>query len=52
VELTVRLAPKPLMWMGAKTVELDSSHVPMMSKPQAVIEVILDAANAVSSRKG
>ncbi len=38
--------------MGAKTVELDSSHVPMLSKPQAVLEVILDAAKAVSSRKG
>lgn len=38
--------------MGAKTVELDSSHVPMLSKPQAVLEVILDAAKTVSSRRG
>lgn len=37
--------------MDAKTVELDSSHVPMLSKPQAVIDVILEAANAVSSRR-
>jgi pimeloyl-ACP methyl ester carboxylesterase len=38
--------------MDAKTVELDSSHVPMLSKPQAVLDVIFDAANAVVSRKG
>ena len=37
--------------MGAKTVELDSSHVPMLSKPEAVLEVIFDAARAVSSRR-
>lgn len=35
--------------MGAKTIELDSSHVPMLSKPHAVLEVIRSAARAVSS---
>jgi pimeloyl-ACP methyl ester carboxylesterase len=37
--------------MGAKTVELDSSHVPMLSQPQAVLEVIRGAINAVSSAR-
>lgn len=32
--------------MDAKTLELESSHVPMLSKPEAVVEVILDAARA------
>jgi pimeloyl-ACP methyl ester carboxylesterase len=36
--------------MGAKTVELDSSHVPMLSKPEAVLDVIRDAAKQVASR--
>ena len=36
--------------MGAKTLELDSSHVPMLSKPEAVLEVIRSAAKAASSR--
>jgi pimeloyl-ACP methyl ester carboxylesterase len=38
--------------MGAKTLELDSSHVPMLSQPHAVLDVILDAAKAVSTRRG
>jgi len=33
--------------MNAKTTELQSSHVPMLSQPQRVYEVILDAAKAV-----
>ena len=33
--------------MGATTVELRSSHVPMLSQPQAVLEVIRNAASAV-----
>lgn len=33
--------------MGARTVELKSSHVPMLSQPKAVLEVIRDAAKAV-----
>jgi pimeloyl-ACP methyl ester carboxylesterase len=39
--------------MNAKTTELQSSHVPMLSQPQRVYEVILDAAKAVqqSARK-
>lgn len=39
--------------MGATTVELDSSHVPMLSQPAAVLDVIRQAANAdaVSMRK-
>jgi pimeloyl-ACP methyl ester carboxylesterase len=35
--------------MGAKTVELDSSHVPMLSQPGAVLDVIRSAVNAVAS---
>jgi pimeloyl-ACP methyl ester carboxylesterase len=34
--------------MGAKTVELASSHVPMLSQPKAVLDVIRQAAKAVS----
>jgi hypothetical protein len=34
--------------MGAKTIELDSSHVPMLSKPEAITAVILEAVKAVS----
>ena len=33
--------------MGATTVELDSSHVAMLSHPDAVLDVIRDAAGAV-----
>jgi pimeloyl-ACP methyl ester carboxylesterase len=33
--------------MNAKITELRSSHVPMLSQPQAVYEVIKDAANAI-----
>ena len=32
--------------MGATTYEVDSSHVPMLSKPKLVIDVIRAAANA------
>ena len=34
--------------MGATTVELKSSHVPMLSKPREVLEVIRNAAAAVA----
>jgi len=34
--------------MGATTVELKSSHVPMLSQPHAVLDVIRAAAKAVS----
>jgi pimeloyl-ACP methyl ester carboxylesterase len=37
--------------MGATTVELKSSHVPMLSQPRAVLDVIRQAANAVSSQQ-
>jgi pimeloyl-ACP methyl ester carboxylesterase len=33
--------------MKAKTTELDSSHVPMLSQPNRVVEVILNAAQSV-----
>jgi hypothetical protein len=36
--------------MGATTYELDSSHVPMLSQPERVIEVIRTAAHAVEGR--
>jgi hypothetical protein len=32
--------------MGATTYEVDSSHVPMLSNPSIVIDVIRTAANA------
>ena len=35
--------------MGATIYEVDSSHVPMLSQPSFVIDVIRTAANAVSS---
>jgi pimeloyl-ACP methyl ester carboxylesterase len=35
--------------MGATTIEVDSSHVVMLSKPQAVVDLIQQAANAVQS---
>jgi pimeloyl-ACP methyl ester carboxylesterase len=34
--------------MGAKTVEVASSHVPMLSQPKVVLDVIRDAARAIS----
>jgi hypothetical protein len=33
--------------MSAKTTELRSSHVAMLSQPESVLDVIRDAANAV-----
>jgi hypothetical protein len=33
--------------MGATTFELDSSHVPMLSQPERVLDVIRTAAKAV-----
>jgi hypothetical protein len=37
--------------MGATTVELKSSHVPMLSQPRAVLDVIREAA-AVTAKQG
>jgi len=37
--------------MGATTVELRSSHVPMLSQPQAVLDVICNAAKAIQKSK-
>ena len=37
--------------MGAATVELRSSHVPMLSQPNAVLDVIRNAAKAVQKSK-
>jgi len=37
--------------MGATTVELRSSHVPMLSQPRAVLDVIRNAANSVQISK-
>jgi hypothetical protein len=34
--------------MGATTVEIESSHVPMISQPQAVADLIETAAESVS----
>src|SRR5246500_4453769 len=36
--------------MGATTYEVDSSHVPMLSQPQRVLDVIRTAAKAVGAR--
>jgi hypothetical protein len=36
--------------MKATTTELNSSHVPMLSQPAAVLDVIRKAATAVASR--
>ena len=36
--------------MGATTVELQSSHVPMLSQPRAVLDVIRKAADAVAAK--
>jgi pimeloyl-ACP methyl ester carboxylesterase len=38
--------------MGAATVELRSSHVPMLSQPHAVLDVIRNAAKAVAAKQG
>lgn len=35
--------------MGAKVTEMDTSRVPMLSRPQAVLDVIRAAAKAVMS---
>ena len=35
--------------MGAKVTEVDSSHVPMLSKPDIVLDVIRKAAAAVAA---
>jgi pimeloyl-ACP methyl ester carboxylesterase len=37
--------------MGATTVELRSGHVPMLSQPHAVLDVIRNAAKAVEKSK-
>jgi pimeloyl-ACP methyl ester carboxylesterase len=37
--------------MGATTVELSASHVPMLSQPHAVLDVIRNAAKAVQKSK-
>ncbi|HXO42716.1 MAG TPA: alpha/beta hydrolase, partial [Thermoanaerobaculia bacterium] len=36
--------------MGATTYEVESSHVPMLSNPDMVLDVIRTAANAVKTR--
>jgi pimeloyl-ACP methyl ester carboxylesterase len=36
--------------MGATTYEVDSSHVPMLSQPELVLEVVRSAASAVLAR--
>ena len=33
--------------MRAHTIELDSSHCPMLSQPHAVVDMILQAANGI-----
>jgi len=38
--------------MGATVIEVESSHVPMLSKPDVVIDVIRKAAAAVMEKKG
>jgi len=38
--------------MGATTHELDSSHVPMLSQPDAVLDVIRTAANVSAESVG
>jgi hypothetical protein len=37
--------------MGATTYELDSSHVPMLSQPERILDVIRAAAKAVQEAK-
>jgi pimeloyl-ACP methyl ester carboxylesterase len=36
--------------MGANTTELDSSHVPMLSQPERVLDVIRAAAKAIQEK--
>lgn len=36
--------------MGATVVEVESSHVPMLSKPDVVIEVIRSATKAIQEK--
>ena len=38
--------------MGATTTELKSSHVPMLSQPRAVLDVIHNACAAVAAKQG
>jgi hypothetical protein len=38
--------------MGATVVEVESSHVPMLSKPDVVIEVIRKAAATIAEKSG
>ena len=38
--------------MGATTVEVKSSHVPMLSQPRAVLDVIRSASAAVAAQQG
>ena len=51
-----KTAPSIPIWsahgqrMGATTYEFDSSHVPMLSQPERVIDVIRTAAKAVQAR--
>ena len=35
--------------MGAKTYDIDSSHVPMLSHPEFVLDVIRDAARSIEA---
>jgi hypothetical protein len=37
--------------MGATVIEVESSHVPMLSKPDVVIDVIRKAAAGVMEKK-
>ena len=37
--------------MGATTYELDSSHVPMLSQPERVLDIIRTAAKSVQEAK-
>jgi pimeloyl-ACP methyl ester carboxylesterase len=38
--------------MGATTVEVKTSHVPMLSQPRAVLDVICNASAAVTAQQG
>jgi hypothetical protein len=38
--------------MGATIVEVKSSHVPMLSHPREVLDVIRNAAAAVAAKQG
>jgi hypothetical protein len=37
--------------MGATTIELDSSHVPMLSHPSEVLDVFHSASDAIQRRE-